>query len=54
MLMVITSLKNIYGLSEQEVIELFEAIVPEYKSSKEKSNGHYLEQNGIVVKEKSI
>ena len=54
MLMVITSLKNIYGLSEQEVIELFEAIVPEYKSSKEKSNGHYLAQNGIVVKEKSI
>jgi FlaA1/EpsC-like NDP-sugar epimerase len=53
-LTVIASLKNIYGLSEQEVVELFETLVPEYKTSKEESNGHYLAQNGITEKEKSI
>jgi FlaA1/EpsC-like NDP-sugar epimerase len=41
-LKVIASLKNIYGLSEQEVIEFFEMLVPEYKNSKEKSNGNFL------------
>ena len=38
-LKVIASLKNIYGLSEQEVFDFFEMLVPEYKSSKENSNG---------------
>lgn len=53
MLTVITSLKDVYGLSEQEVFELFETLVPEYKSSKENSNSHYLAQKGVTVKEKS-
>jgi FlaA1/EpsC-like NDP-sugar epimerase len=52
--MVIASLKNLYGLSEQEIIKLFEVLVPEYKYSKENSNGHFLSQNGITVKEKSV
>jgi FlaA1/EpsC-like NDP-sugar epimerase len=53
-LMVITALKNPYGLSDEEVIEFFEVLVPEYKYSKEKSNSHYLAQNGKTVKEKSV
>lgn len=53
-LMVITALKNPYGLSEEEVIEFFEVLVPEYKYSKEKCNSQYLTQNGIAVKAKSV
>lgn len=41
-LQAITSLKNLYDLSEQEIVELFETLVPEYKYSKEESNGHYI------------
>ncbi len=48
-LKVITSLKNIYGLSEQEVFEFFEMLVPEYKSSKENSNGEFLSKNKSVL-----
>jgi FlaA1/EpsC-like NDP-sugar epimerase len=51
-LRVIASLKNLYGLSEQEIIELFEVLVPEYKYSKENSNGHFLSKSDITVKEK--
>jgi FlaA1/EpsC-like NDP-sugar epimerase len=50
----ITSLKNLYGLSEQEIIELFEVLVPEYKYSKKNSNGHYLSKNKTFEKEKSV
>jgi len=51
-LRVIASLKNLYGLSEQEIIELFEVLVPEYKYSKENSNGHFLSQPDINLTEK--
>ena len=50
-LKVIASLKNIYGLTEQEVFEFFEMLVPEYKSSKENSNGDFLSKNKSVLKE---
>jgi FlaA1/EpsC-like NDP-sugar epimerase len=50
-LKVIASLKNIYGLSEQEVFEFFKMLVPEYKSSKENSNGDFLSKNKSVLKE---
>jgi FlaA1/EpsC-like NDP-sugar epimerase len=50
-LKVIASLKNIYGLSEQEVFEFFEMLVPEYKSSKENSNGDFMANNKSVIKE---
>jgi len=50
-LKVIASLKNIYGLSELEVFEFFEMLVPEYKSSKENSNGDFISNNKSVVKE---
>lgn len=50
-LKVIASLKNIYGLSEQEVFEFFEMLVPEYKSSKKNSNGDFMPNNKSVVKE---
>jgi FlaA1/EpsC-like NDP-sugar epimerase len=53
-LKVIVSLKNLYDLSEQEVVELFEMLVPEYKQSKETSNGNYLSTKKIRVKEKSL
>jgi len=39
---VIASLKNLYDLSEQEIIDLFEILVPEYKHSKKTCNGDYL------------
>ena len=50
-LKVIASLKNIYGLSEQEVVEFFEMLVPEYKYSKEKSNGNFLAYKKSAIKE---
>jgi FlaA1/EpsC-like NDP-sugar epimerase len=50
-LKVIASLKNIYGLSEQEVFEFFEMLVPEYKSSKKNSNADFMPNNKSVVKE---
>jgi FlaA1/EpsC-like NDP-sugar epimerase len=50
-LKVIASLKNIYGLSEQEVFEFFEMLVPEYKSSKKNSNANFMPNNKSVVKE---
>ncbi len=52
-LKVISSLKGLYNLSEQEVVELFEALVPEYKDSKEKSNGNNLNGKKESVKQKS-
>jgi FlaA1/EpsC-like NDP-sugar epimerase len=48
-LKVIASLKYLYSLSDEEVIKLFELLVPEYKYSKETSNGHYLEQINVSV-----
>ena len=39
-LKVIASLKNLYGLSEQEVVEFFEMLVPEYKIAKKNGNGN--------------
>lgn len=50
-LKVIASLKNIYGLSEQDVFEFFEMLVPEYKSSKANSNGNFLSKKKSVLKE---
>jgi len=47
---VIESLKDIYGFSESEIIELFESLVPEYKLSKEKINGHYLSHLNVGAK----
>jgi FlaA1/EpsC-like NDP-sugar epimerase len=47
---VIESLKDIYGFSESEIIELFELLVPEYKFSKEKINGHYLSNLNVRAK----
>ena len=49
-LRVITSLKDMYSLSEEEVISLFETLVPEYKESKETSNGHYLSDIKVMAK----
>jgi FlaA1/EpsC-like NDP-sugar epimerase len=50
-LKVIASLRCIYGLSELDVIEFFEMLVPEYKSSKENSNGNFLSNGKSVIKE---
>jgi FlaA1/EpsC-like NDP-sugar epimerase len=47
----IVALRDIYDLSEREIVELFEELVPEYKISKEQSNGHFLKN--ISVREKS-
>ena len=51
-LRVISSLKGLYNLSEKEVVELFEILVPEYKYSKETSNGDYLKKKNGRVKQK--
>jgi FlaA1/EpsC-like NDP-sugar epimerase len=48
----IIALKNVYEMSDKEIIELFEELVPEYKHSKEKSNGHFLQK--VTVKENSV
>jgi len=48
-LKVISSLKGLYNLSEQEVVELFEILVPEYKYSKSTSNGDYLKKKKVKV-----
>jgi len=50
-LKVIASLRSIYCLSEQDVIEFFEMLVPEYKNSKENSNGNFLSNGKSIVKE---
>jgi FlaA1/EpsC-like NDP-sugar epimerase len=47
---VFESLNDIYGFSDSEIIELFESLVPEYKFSKEKTNGHYLSQLNVDTK----
>jgi FlaA1/EpsC-like NDP-sugar epimerase len=52
-LKVISSLKGLYNLSEKEVVELFETLVPEYKDAKEKSNGNSLNVKKARVKQKS-
>jgi FlaA1/EpsC-like NDP-sugar epimerase len=41
-------LKKLYSCSEKEVVEFFEEIVPEYKSSKANSNGQFI-KNKILV-----
>jgi FlaA1/EpsC-like NDP-sugar epimerase len=48
-LKVISSLKGLYNLSEQEVVELFEILVPEYKYSKSTSNGNFLKKKKVKV-----
>jgi FlaA1/EpsC-like NDP-sugar epimerase len=53
-LKVIASLKGLYNLSEAEVIDLFEILVPEYKHSKNTSNGDYLIKEKSRVAEKSV
>jgi hypothetical protein len=50
-LQVIASLRNIYGLSEQEVVEFFEMLVPEYKIAKRNGNGNSHDNGKAVVKE---
>jgi FlaA1/EpsC-like NDP-sugar epimerase len=47
---VFESLNDIYGFSESEIIELFESLVPEYKFSKEITNGHFLSQLKVEAK----
>jgi len=47
---VIEALHDIYGISDSEIIELFESLVPEYKLSKEEVNGHYLSQLNVEAK----
>lgn len=44
-LQVIASLRNIYGLSEEEVVNFFELLVPEYKIAKESLNGSLHKKN---------
>ena len=41
-------------MSEKEVIELFEELVPEYKLSKEKTNGAYLKERQRVLNEEIV
>jgi hypothetical protein len=48
---VIASLRNIYGLSEQEVVEFFEMLVPEYKIAKKNGNGNSQVNAKPVAKE---
>ena len=47
---VIEALHDIYGISDSEIIELFESLVPEYRLSKEEVNGHYLSQLNVESK----
>lgn len=47
-------LRNLYQMSEKEVIELFEELVPEYKLSKEKTNGAYLKERQRVLNEEIV
>jgi len=50
-LKVIASLRNLYGLSEQEVVEFFEMLVPEYKIAKKNGNGNSQVNGKPVVNE---
>ncbi len=50
-LKVIASLRNIYGLSEPEVVEFFEMLVPEYKIAKKNGNGNSQVNGKPVVNE---
>ena len=50
-LQVIASLRNIYGLSEPEVVEFFEMLVPEYKIAKKNGNGNSHVNGKPVAKE---
>lgn len=49
-LRVITALRDLYNLPEEEVVGLFEALVPEYRESKLNSNGLYLKKSVALVK----
>ncbi len=42
---VIASLRNVYGLSDVEVVDFFELLVPEYKSAKQALNGSLIKKN---------
>ncbi len=42
---VIASLRNVYGLSDVEVVDFFELLVPEYKSAKQALNGSLEKKN---------
>jgi FlaA1/EpsC-like NDP-sugar epimerase len=52
-LKVISSLKGLYDLSEQEVVELFETLVPEYKDTKEKNKRNSTNEKKVSVKQKA-
>ncbi len=40
-------LKKLYSFSEKEIVEFFEEIVPEYKSSKANSNGQFMKNKSL-------
>jgi FlaA1/EpsC-like NDP-sugar epimerase len=42
------ALKKLYSFSEKEIVEFFEEIVPEYKYSKEHSNGQFIKKQSHV------
>ena len=42
---VIASLRNIYGLTDVEVVDFFELLVPQYKSAKQALNGSLEKKN---------
>jgi FlaA1/EpsC-like NDP-sugar epimerase len=42
------ALKKLYSFSEKEIVEFFEEIVPEYKYSKEHSNGQFIKKKSHV------
>lgn len=46
----IETLHDIYGFSDSEIIDIFESLVPEYKFSKERTNGHFLSQLNVEAK----
>jgi FlaA1/EpsC-like NDP-sugar epimerase len=41
-------LKQLYTFSEKEIVEFFEEVVPEYKSSKANSNGQIIKSKSLV------
>jgi len=47
-------LRNLYQMSEKDVVELFEELVPEYKMSKETTNGAYLKERQKVLDEEIV
>ena len=50
----IVCLKNLYQMSEKEIVELFEELVPEYKKSKQTTNGEYLKERQKILDEETV